>query len=74
MSLIDVLLLGLLALVGLVPALLWRQRAMPALWIAVLLLYILLRLPTGNAWDAVLDPVLWVWLQMDALRRLRRRA
>lgn len=68
------LLLGALALAGLLPALLGGQRAMPALWIAVLLLYILLRLPTGNAWDAVLDPVLWVWLQVDALRRLRRRA
>ncbi len=67
------LLLGVLALGGLLPALLRGQRAMPALWIAVLLLHILLRLPTGNAWDAVLDPVLWVWLQVDVLRRLRRR-
>lgn len=67
------LLLGVLALAGLLPALLRGQRVMPALWIAVLLLYILLRLPTGNVWDAVLDPVLWVWLQVDALRRLRRR-
>lgn len=68
------LLLGVLAMAGLLPALLWGQRAMPVLWIAVLLLYILLRLPTGNAWDAVLDPVLWVWLQVDVLRRVRRRA
>lgn len=66
-------LLGALAFVGLLPALLRDQRAMPALWIGVLLLHFMLRLPTGNAWDAVLDPALWIWLQLDALRRLRRR-
>lgn len=26
-----------------------------------LLLYALLRLPTGNLWDALLDPLLWMW-------------
>jgi hypothetical protein len=63
-------LLGALAFAGL----LREQRAMPALlWMGVLLLHFLLRLPTGNAWDAVLDPALWIWLQVDALRRLRRR-
>ncbi|MCA3239652.1 MAG: hypothetical protein ACK5RC_11655 [Curvibacter sp.] len=67
------LLLGGLAALGLLPALLARERAMPVLWMAVLLLFILLRLPTGNVWDAVLDPMLWVWLQVDALRSLRRR-
>jgi hypothetical protein len=66
-------LLGGLALLGLLPALLAGQRTMPALWIAALLCHVLLRVPTGNAWDAVLDPMLWVWLQVDALRRLRRR-
>ncbi len=67
-------LLGALAFAGLLPALRHAQRAMPALWIGVLLLHFLLRLPTGNAWDAVLDPALWIWLQVDFLRRLRRRA
>jgi hypothetical protein len=67
------LVLGALALLGLVPALLKGQLAMPGLWIAALLLHVLLRLPTGNIWDAVLDPALWIWLQADALRRLRRR-
>lgn len=65
-------LLGVLAFAGLLPALLREQRALPALWIGVLLLHLLLRLPTGNVWDAVLDPALWLWLQVDALRRLRR--
>lgn len=68
-------LLGALAFAGLLPALLREQRAMPALWLGVLLLlHVLLRLPTGNVWDAVLDPALWIWLQVDVLRRLRRKA
>ena len=67
-------LLGALTFAGLLPALLKGPCAMPALWIVVLLLHCLLRLPTGNVWDAVLDPALWVWLQVDALRRLRSRA
>jgi hypothetical protein len=29
-----------------------------------------LRLPTGNVWDAVLDPWLWVLAQYLALRQL----
>lgn len=36
----------------------------------VLLLYVMLRLPTGNVWDAVLDPWGWVALQVLAVRRL----
>jgi hypothetical protein len=40
---------------------------------AVLLLYVLLRLPSGNLWDALLDPWLWVALQMDWLLRGARR-
>lgn len=66
--------LGALVFAGLLPGLLREQRAMPTLWIGVLLLHFLLRLPTGNAWDAVLDPALWIWLQVDALRRLGRKA
>lgn len=34
-----------------------------------LLLHGLLRLPTGNLWDALLDPWLWGWLQLGLLRR-----
>lgn len=39
---------------------------------SVLLLQVLLRLPSGNVWDAVLDPWLWAVLQLDGLRRLWR--
>ncbi|HBH38606.1 MAG TPA: hypothetical protein DDX06_09520 [Curvibacter sp.] len=67
-------LLGVLAFAGLLPALLRGGYALPALWIAVLVLHLLLRLPTGNVWDAVLDPALWIWLQVDTLRRWRQRS
>lgn len=66
--------LGGLAVLGLLPLLAGAPLAMSSLWIAALLLHVLLRVPTGNAWDAVLDPMLWAWLQVVALRRLRRRA
>ena len=36
------------------------------LW-AVLLLFVVLRLPTGNLWDVLLDPWLWIVLQIDLL-------
>lgn len=67
-------LIGVLALLGLLPALLQGCYGMSGLWMAVLLLHLLLRLPTGNPWDAVLDPMLWIWLQVDALRRWRQRS
>ena len=38
--------------------------------LGALLLFTLLRLPTGNLWDAVLDPLLWGW----ALATLAGRA
>lgn len=66
--------LGVLLALGLLPALLQGRYPMSGLWVAVLLFYVLLRLPTGNVWDAVLDPALWFWLQVNALRRLRRKA
>ena len=51
-----------------------RRQALPLL--GAFLLFSLLRLPTGNVWDAVLDPLLWGWalsaLGAAALRRLRR--
>lgn len=44
----------------------------------VLLLFIVTRLPTGNLWDALLDPWLWLGLQFGwlgrALRRFNRRS
>jgi hypothetical protein len=45
--------------------------------LGALLLFSLLRLPSGNLWDAVLDPLLWAWavvaLARHALRRNARR-
>jgi hypothetical protein len=42
---------------------LWWQGHGTAAWAVAtaLLLHSLLRLPTPNAWDAVLDPWLWLW-------------
>lgn len=41
-------------------------------------LFTMLRLPTGNLWDALLDPLLWIWalasLAMRAWRKLPRNA
>lgn len=44
-------------------------RGVSLLLIAVLLLYVLLRLPSGNLWDALLDPLLWLALHGFWLRR-----
>lgn len=50
---------------------LWRGDTTAAgLLLAPLLLYLLLRLPSGNVWDALLDPWLWLLLQTEWLRRL----
>jgi hypothetical protein len=46
----------------------WRGRVQPALpLMAGLLLFALLRLPTGNLWDALLDPLLWAWAVASAI-------
>lgn len=42
-----------------------------ALLVAVLL-FSLLRLPTGNLWDALLDPLLWAWALASAIFAGRR--
>lgn len=39
-----------------------------------LLLFVVTRLPTGNVWDVVLDPLMWVALQVYLVIRVRRRA
>jgi hypothetical protein len=41
--------------------------------LGALLLFSLLRLPTGNLWDAVLDPLLWGWALATLVRRAVRR-
>lgn len=56
-----------------------RGRGLPQACaaLAAVLLFSLLRLPSGNLWDALLDPLLWAWslvvLAGAALRVLRRR-
>ena len=54
----------------------WRGLALqPALaLLAGLLLYALLRLPTGNLWDALLDPLLWMWALGSAVAAGVRQA
>jgi hypothetical protein len=39
----------------------------------VLIAYAGLRLPTGNLWDALLDPWLWVALQVRFIQGLLQR-
>lgn len=36
-----------------------------------LVLFVLLRLPSGNVWDALLDPLLWLALHVRAIQTLR---
>ena len=43
--------------------------AMPALLLLVLLVFWFSRWPSGNVWDAVLDPCLWIVLHSVAIRR-----
>ena len=43
------------------------------LLLSVLTLFVLSRLPTGNLWDALLDPWLWVALQIGLLISVARR-
>jgi hypothetical protein len=38
-----------------------------------LMLFAVLRLPTGNLWDAVLDPLLWVWAIFSLASHFIRR-
>ena len=47
----------------------WHRQVL--LWVVpvAVLLFVVLRLPTGNVWDAVLDPWLWVLLQVYVFRR-----
>ena len=40
--------------------------------VAVLVAYVLLRLPTGNVWDALLDPFVWLALHVQLWRTWRQ--
>ena len=56
-----------------------RWGAQPAAWpwlalaAVVLLLFVLTRWPSGNLWDALLDPLLWLGLQLRWLWAWRGR-
>ena len=41
---------------------------------AALAAFMLVRLPTGNLWDAILDPFLWVWAVLVCARSVRANA
>jgi hypothetical protein len=64
--------LGWVALASLLPIVVGGWRSHPAVYALplVVVLFVALRLPTGNVWDAVLDPWLWVWAQYQALGQL----
>ena len=59
-------------------ALFWLQQGSraSALPLCVLALFVITRLPSGNLWDALLDPLLWLALQaiwlISVARRLRQ--
>ncbi len=67
--------LGALACAGAIALERGRTQAMALL--GAILLFSLLRLPTGNLWDALLDPFLWAWavtaLAVLAVRRAARQ-
>lgn len=54
------------------------ERGRAGALLASLALFSMLRLPTGNLWDALLDPLLWAWsiasLGVCGWRALARRA
>jgi hypothetical protein len=51
------------------------SRSAPEVWVAptALLLFAVTRLPTGNVWDALIDPWLWLFLNGALLRVVYRR-
>lgn len=70
---------ALITVLGLLFILVWWGRRSTAaqrfgaLLALVLVVFVLTRLPTGNLWDALLDPWLWVVLQLALLRGVWRR-
>lgn len=70
---------GCVALAVWVPWVVWgagKRSARLGAWAApvALVVFVVWRLPTGNVWDAVLDPWIWIALQVYLLRRLRKRS
>lgn len=57
-----------LGAMGLLACLPWMARgagALSLLLVAALVLHLVLRLPTGNVLDVLLDPLLWLYLQLQ---------
>jgi len=69
----PVLLLGAIGLPWVLRTALPARHPLPWFVAVALLVGTLLRLPNGNAWDAVLDPWLWVAAQVFVWRWLRDR-
>lgn len=65
--------LAVAALAAALPWVLGAGLAASALPAVALLLFMALRLPSGNFWDALLDPWLWLALQILAGRQLLAR-
>ena len=63
-----------LALALLMTALLWLRwgSGSPLQLLLVLALFVVTRAPSGNLWDALLDPLLWLALQWGCLVRVAR--
>lgn len=51
-----------------------RWRGLCAAALGALILFSVLRLPTGNLWDALLDPFLWLWAVASLASRCWQRA
>ena len=64
---------ALVLLAAALPWVLWRDGRRPWLVPLAVLVFAVLRLPSGNVWDAVLDPWLWLVLHGYLLRAIRRR-
>ena len=67
---------ALMTLLGLAMALPAFRVTRPAGWaaLAVALVFVVTRLPSGNLWDALLDPWLWLLSHALLLRAMFRRA
>jgi len=68
--------LAVVALLSLLPLLQAGAATRVSTWLAplALVLFVLLRLPTGNVWDAVLDPWLWLGMHGYLLRVVLKRS
>lgn len=48
-----------------------HYRELAGIVLIVILIYLFTRLPSGNMWDALLDPWLWLWAHLVVLHRLK---